>query len=383
MSWRVVEPMLLPIAGDLGVGVNEVVLLASAYSFPFGVMSLVMGPLGDALGKARVIRWSLVFLVLSLLLMTLSTSLSTMMAARVLGGAFAGGISPVVVALLSDLIAYDKRQVALGHFTVAHIGGQMAGAAVAGMLVDLIGWRAMLLIVALLAAVALGVAIRALKGQGESRVPMSARGLARDYGSIFRKRLSWLVLGALLLEGILVLGIIVFVPAMLVSHQAIGSAPAGIVIACFALGGLAFGFTVRQFLAWLGPWNMMRVGGAITGCAMMATALPLHWGALAALFFLAGFGFYLLHSPLQLHTTELAPQARGAGLSMATLAYTGGQGIGPLIGAAVADGAGFATLFIGAGALTVLLGLAMAWLIGGQLAAQKNPANPAPRRLAG
>ena len=362
-GWRVVEPMLFPIAGELGVSVNEAVLLATAYSIPFGLMSLVFGPMADSLGKVRVILWSLVFIALSQVLMALSTSLPMMLAARVLGGIFAGGVNPVVVALMSELIPYAQRQVALARFTFAHISGQMAGAAVAGMLVDHIGWRAMLFGVGVFVAGVLAISVRALRGHRDTRKTLSIASLVADYRSIFERSLSWVVLGVLVFEGILVLGIIAFVPAMLVAHEAVGSAPAGIVIACFALGGLAFAFSVKQFLAWLGPWNMLRVGGTITGLALLGTALPLHWTAVAGLFFLAGFGFYLLHSPIQLCTTELAPRARGAGLSMASLAYTGGQGLGPLIGAAVAGATGYGTLFALSGLLTVVFGFVAAALI--------------------
>ena len=373
MSWRAVDPMLPVMALDFGVGMSEVVLLATAYSTPFAATQLVFGPLGDAWGRRRLIRIALGVLAASMVLMALAPTLALVMAARVLGGAFSGGINPVAMALLAENFPVEKRQVALGRFLVAHISGQMLGAAAAGFLVDLIGWRAVFMLGALVVMAILGCTAFLPKGAGETRTRTSLRGLARSYRTILKGPAALPVMGALMCEGILVLGLIAFVPAMLVQHQAVGSAPAGIVIASFALGGLLFGLFVRPILASLGPWNMMRAGGLAAGGSFILSALPVHWSAVAVMFAFTGFGFYMMHNTIQLHATELAPLARGAGLSVASFSFFAGQGIGPVIGAAVAERAGLPALFVAAGVLTVLLGMAAPALISARLAPRQQP----------
>jgi len=84
---------------------------------------------------------------------------------------------------------------------------------------------------------------------------------------------------------------------------------------------------------------------------------------IAALFLAAGFGFYMMHSTIQNRATELAPSARGAGMSLAAFCFYAGQGIGPAIGGAVAARFDYAMLYVGAGILTVAFGFAAAALI--------------------
>src|SRR5437868_6450375 len=139
LSWRVVDPMLGVMAGDLGVSFAEMALISSAYSFPFAIMQLVFGPLGDSLGKVRIIRLSLAMVALSQFLMAVAPSYETILIARAVGGAFAGGLTPVSLALIGDRIALGERQVALGRFMIATIFGQLMGATAAGLLVGLVG----------------------------------------------------------------------------------------------------------------------------------------------------------------------------------------------------------------------------------------------------
>ena len=43
--------MLPELAADLGVTLHQAALLASAYSFPYAAMQIVLGPVGDAIGN--------------------------------------------------------------------------------------------------------------------------------------------------------------------------------------------------------------------------------------------------------------------------------------------------------------------------------------------
>jgi predicted MFS family arabinose efflux permease len=357
ISWRALDPMMPVMASDLDVPLNQVVLLATAYSLPFALMQLVFGPLGDALGKTRLIRFSLGMVAASLLLMTAAPNLDTLFAARILSGAFAGGINPVAIAVMGERIALRHRQVALGRYLVAMIGGQMIGASAAGLLVDLIGWRWVVALAALVVATVCALAVRYLDSRGETRSRPSFRTITTSYRMIFARPGAFLLMAILAAEGILILGTIPFIAGMLLERLASGSAQAGLVIGCFAVGGMTFGFFVRRVVARLGPWNMIWVGGLITSAGLLGAALPIHWTVTATCFFGVGFGFYTMHNSIMLRVTELAPHARGAGVSVGAFAFTAGQGIGPILWTVALPGLGYPAMFLTAGVLTALLGL--------------------------
>lgn len=374
LSWRVVDPMLGVMAGDLSVSYAEMALITSAYSFPFAIMQLVFGPIGDSLGKVRIIRLSLAMVALSQILMAVAPNYETVLIARGLGGAFAGGLTPVSLALVGDRIALNERQVALGRFLVATIMGQMAGAVAAGLLVEIIGWRLVFALVGVLVACACAATFVFLEEKKEPRPPISLGGTLRTYRSILTNSTALLILGALLCEGMLVLSLIPFVGDMIKAHGVSGAVgtggalEAGIVIGAFAIGGVLFGLVVRRVLRRIGPWNMLRFGALLSGLAMIATALPVQWPVIAAMFLAAGFGFYMLHSTVQNRATELSPAARGAGMSLAAFCFYSGQGLGPAIGGAVAARFDYPALYVGVGLLTIAFGFAAALFIGRRVA---------------
>jgi predicted MFS family arabinose efflux permease len=372
ISWRALDPMLPVMARDLGVSLDTAVLLSTAYSLPFATMQLVFGPIGDAWGKSRLLRLSLAVVAAALFAIAIAPSFYTVLAARIVSGAFAGGINPVSIALIGEKVPYAQRQVTLGRFLVAMISGQMIGASAAGLLVELIGWRWVVALAALFVAIVFASSMVLLGQRREARSPdghsaarsrPSLAGVLRSYRAIVMQPGVRLVMGTLVCEGILVLGLIPFVAGMLLQRSAGTSAQAGIVIGCFAIGGMCFGFLVRHFVQRLGPWHMMRLGGTLAGAGLIGAALPMHWSATAACFFAVGFGFYMVHNCVMLRVTELAPHARGAGVAVGAFSFSTGQGFGPVAWAAFAATMSYAQMFVVAGVLTVALGFVAATLL--------------------
>jgi len=363
IAWRTVDPMLLVIARDLGVSVDSAAYLSAAYSFPFAVMQLFFGPVGDALGKTRMIKVSLGLAVVSLVWLSMAPSFPAALAARALGGAFAGGLGPMSLALIGDRVHFERRQVALGQFLVAAIFGQMLGASAAGLLVDWIGWRAVFDLTAVVVGLVFLAVLSRLRDGGEARTSVSFRRPLTVYRDLLRDRLALLVLGTIFCEGLLVLGQMPFVAALTRDHGAQTSAAAGIVLAAFAAGGVTYGVIVRYLLRALGPWKLMRAGGVTAGGALLFTLLPVSWFWLAVLFFSVGLGFYSMHGTVQARATELAPGARGAALAMVSFCFYAGQGGGPALGGTLASIAGYGAVFAVVGAATICLGLGAARLM--------------------
>src|SRR5208282_363078 len=102
---------------------------------------------------------------------------------------------------------------------------------------------------------------------------------------------------------------------------------------------------------------MLRLGGVVAGMIYLISAAPLNWMVIAGLFFIGGFGFYIMHNTFQLRATELAPGARGAALALFAASFFLGQGTGPILGAAVSQAFGYTEMFSVAGLLIIVLGL--------------------------
>ncbi len=362
-SLRTTDPMLAVMAADLGVGVREAALLASAYTLPYAAMQLVLGPVGDAIGKTRLIRLSLLVVTAGLGLSAVAPDYGTVLAARVLAGGFAGGIIPAAMALIGDRVAYTERQFAISRFLLAVILGQMAGSAVGGALVGLAGWRGVFGLAAALTGLIALAALAGLRGEREERHPVTVADARRRYASVLANPTSRFVYATVAAEGILIFGAFPFIAPMLASHGAAGAFEAGLTIAAFAIGGVLYSLVVRRLLGRLGQWGMMRAGGLLCGGACLAMAAPVPWPVVTGLFLVSGFGFYMLHNTMQTQATELSATARGSALALFAFSFFLGQGIGPLLYGAVADRYGFAPAFLGAGLLIAALGVGAVGLI--------------------
>jgi predicted MFS family arabinose efflux permease len=360
---RAVEPMLPLLAVSLEVTLQQAALLVSAYSIPYAVMQLVLGPVGDAIGKTRLIRLSIVIFFAGMALAAMAPGYGSLLAARAISGGFAGGLIPVAMALIGDRVSYDGRQVAISRFLLATISGQMIGAALAGLLADFSGWRTVFVVFAAVTAACGLPVVLFLKDQDEKRSVPTLRGAIANYRAVLRNPVARIVYGTVFCEGMFIMGVFSFVVPMLVRHGATGAAEGGIVIAGFAVGGIVYSLVARRLLAVLGQAGMMRTGALIVSVVYIATAIPSPWPAEIGLFLIAGFGFFTLHNTMQTLATELSLTARGSAMAMFAALLFLGTGTGPIVAGVVVEHVGVELLFVGAGGMIAVFGFCSAALI--------------------
>lgn len=363
ISYRSLDPMLTLVAGDLGVSMREAALLVSAYGLPYALMQPVLGPIGDAYSKARLIKICLGVLTASVALAAVAPGFSTLMVSRVIAGIVSGGIFPVGLALIGDRTTLEERQIAASRFLVASIFGQMFGATVSGVIAVYFGWRAVFDVVTVLSIASWVIVYRFLDSKSDKGHSLTVRGAVKGYRTVLANSSSLVVFGVVMAEGMLYFCVFPFVGAMLVARGAGGPVAAGAALAGFAIGGIIYGAVVRHMMVALGQWNMLRVGAGMAGIAYLAVAAPLAPAAIALFFVIAGFGFYMMHNTLQTRATELAPTARGSTFALFSAALFIGQGVGPIFAGWVVSVAGFSALFIATGALIATLGVLAAFLL--------------------
>jgi predicted MFS family arabinose efflux permease len=278
-----------------------------------------------------------------------------------LAGAAAGGVIPLSLAMMGDRIPMERRQVAIGRFLVAVILGQLSGSTVAGLIEGAIGWRGVFGLAAGVGAVGLcGVALgfaRRLRAAG-GRFAL-APALAR-YRTILRNPRARVLFGAVFVEAIAVFGIFPHLAHLIEARGEGGPREAGLVLAGFAAGGLAYSLTVGLLLRFLGQTRMLMAGGAVSGGALMVVGLAGSWQADAAALVALGLGFYMLHNTFQVQVTEVAPEARASAVALHAFSFFCGQALGvAVLGAGLAAFGQLPALAVCAAAILVL-GLATA-----------------------
>jgi predicted MFS family arabinose efflux permease len=173
-----------------------------------------------------------------------------------------------------------------------------------------------------------------------------ARPLLADYAIVLTDpwpRFLLLVTG---IEAGLVFGAFAYIGADLHLRFGLSFAAVGLVVAAFALGGLAYAATVRALMDRIGQIRIATFGGIVMGLAFLILAVQPTWllapiGAAGI-----GYGFYMLHNTLQTVSTQMSPEARGTALGLFAAAYYFGQSAGAALGAPVIDRFGAPPLFL-------------------------------------
>ncbi len=360
LSMRMVEPLVPLLSLEFGAPVAAIATLSTAFGLSYAVGQPVMGALGDAVSKARVIALAAAVLTLVLLASSFVTDFASMFAMRCLAGMAAGGLIPVAMAAIADRIPIEERQVAVARFIIMVTLGQMVGSLLSGVVADLYGWPTAFRLASLVALAAASAVFLVLKPRPQAERPKpSLAKAAAGYRTVFRNPLTIPLLGLVMAEGTIVYGLLPFLAALLQERSGVGATEAGLVIACGGLGAILFGLLAGRLVPWMGQGGLATTGGVLVGLSLALFALPLPWWTGMPINLLSGLGFMMMHSPLQLQATELSPQHRGSSIALFAACMFLGQALGPVLMAVLphsnANTAGLLVFAAGSVALGVLI----------------------------
>jgi MFS family permease len=126
----------------VGLDVNNLPWVATAFALPAAGLSLLFGRLGDLYGRRRIFLIGLFLLTAASLLGGISTEPALLLAARALQGVASAMTAPAALSLLITTFADEKQRArVLGLNGSLLSGGFTVGALVGGMLVGVLSWR--------------------------------------------------------------------------------------------------------------------------------------------------------------------------------------------------------------------------------------------------
>ena len=220
LASRATDPIIPPIAHDIQVDPNAVALLTTAFALPFALVQPVLGPVGDMVGKVRVMIACLAVTILAMLASGLATNFTVLCRAHRRGR---GGRRNFPGRHRGDRRsgAGEGRQVAIGRWLTAVITGNLLGSSLAGVIGDLVGWRGVFFVITALGVVALVVAMVSLrKAARAKKTGLSLSGFSRGYGSVFANPRAKVCFSAVFVEGIVIFGLFPFVALLLLGGRA-------------------------------------------------------------------------------------------------------------------------------------------------------------------
>jgi DHA1 family inner membrane transport protein len=343
------------IAADLAIDVKTAALLSTAFAFPYALIQPVLGVTGDFFGKTRLMNACVLVMAIAALICAVATNFTLLVAMRIVAGLVAGGVFPVAMALLGDLVPMNQRQVAIARLLGIALTANVLGASIAGVIGDLFGWRGVFAILGTFSLAVSVLAFWALRNTKLAPPPFSRAAVVANFQGVFADPRAKVCFAAVFLEAIFIQGLFPYVAILLNEIGETRASIAGLLIGCFAVGGIFYSLGVPYLVRAVAQRHLMLIGGALAAGSLALVALHFSWQAQIAVYGVFGFGFYLLHSCIQVHVTDLSQTARGAAASLHSSSFYFGQALGPIIyGFGFAHGGPEPTIFLGA---VVVLGV--------------------------
>jgi predicted MFS family arabinose efflux permease len=387
---RVIDPLLHVVATDFHTTPPAAAVIISSYALPYGLFQLLYGPIGDRVGKLRVMAACLGVFSVGTFACAFVPNIPVFAILRFLTGVVAAAVIPMSLGYIGDKVPYQDRQIALGRFMSALMIGQIVGSSLGGLFGQYLGWRYVFVV---LGVCALGVSILLARegrlhaepvnpdrplGRAILTVPAGGllifaglvgvfpRGLsvtldavgallliyalASQYGGLLTRPGAPLVLGTVLLEGLFVFGGLAYLASSLTDRFGINYLYAGLMVAGFGCGGLVYSISVKKLVTRIGELGVLLCGGALLGVGFVLTGLLPAWYWFIPAVVLVGMGYYTMHGTLQTRATELAPKMRATAISLFAFFFFLGQATGPQLLGLVVKSRGYAAAFIVAGA---------------------------------
>lgn len=369
---RITDPLLPVIAQDFDATVGQAGVVVTAFALGYGLFQLAFGPLGDKLGKLRVIAVTLGSAVLFVAGCAFAPSLQALAALRFFTGVACAAAIPLTIAWIGDTLPPSEHQTTIARYSTGIIFGQMVGSGFGGMLGDWVGWRGVFLV---FTALMLPIALLLWRQARTETPPRDAVSLALAdqldrYRLATRSPAANAVLIAAFTEGFCLFGGMAFLGALLHTRFDLSFTLIGLLLVGYGVGGLVYSMASGWLLRRYSRRHMMQLGGALIAVAFMVFAKLPHWSVAAVLTVLIGLGFYLMHNTLQTLALELIPGARGTSFGLFAFTLFAGQGLGVWLLGHLIDRQGYTLTFMLLGCCIGGLGL---WLAGcGALRRQLN-----------
>jgi predicted MFS family arabinose efflux permease len=367
---RICDAMLPELSRVFSVSLAQAAQVVSVFAITYGAAQLLYGPLGDRLGKFRVITFAALGCSIGSVLAVFATSLDMLVLARLVTALGAAALIPLSMAWVGDTVPSDQLQETLARIgvgtTLGIVGGQLMG----GVLTDALGWRwAFAFMTLLFAVVGLLLLADFRRQQAASPVPIKPSPLATQPRflnqalRIITGRWSRVVLLMALVEGAVGFGVLAMWASHLHRSLGLSLSMAGAIVALFGMGGMLYMAVGRHLIRRFGQQGLVSIGGAMVGVCALVLAYTPHWLPAMPASLLAGFGFFMFHNTMQANATQMAPEARGTAVSLFASCLFLGQSLGVVLAAALIDRIGTSAVIALGGGAMALEGLYFAWAL--------------------
>jgi predicted MFS family arabinose efflux permease len=328
-----VAPLIPSLAIEFHATAKSVGMVVPAYLLPYGLSTLVYGPLSDRIGRKPLLLAMFAALILATFGAATAPSLRALLIWRITAGLASGGIIPIALALLSDLFPYAQRGRAVGWIFGAIAGGSAFGSTFGALLNPYIGWRIEMALIAVVSLLNFYFAWRHrafLEGRKNDHPP-GVRSAIEGYLSLLRNPRGQRGYGLIFCNAIFHSGVFSWLGVYFSRRYGLGDRGIGLALLGYGVPGMLLGPVIGHWADRIGRHVIIPIGLVISALAgaLLAPRLPLLGAALVTT--ALSLGFDMSHPLLAGMITSLDAKRVGGAMGLNAFFLFTGFGLGSLL----------------------------------------------------
>lgn len=372
VAQRICDAMLPELSRVFTVSLAQAAQVVSVFAVTYGIAQLFYGPLGDRLGKFRIVTFAALGCSVGSFVAVFANSLDVLLLARIMMALGAAALIPLAMAWVGDTVPAHEVQDMLTRTGLGSTLGIVCGQLLGGLLTDALGWRWAFAFLVLLFGTVGSLLWRDLRRQqalpkteaaSTPQAPVVRPHFLKQALLIAGRPWPRTILLLAVIEGAMGFGVLAMWASHL--HHALGLSlsAAGAIVALFGLGGVAYMAAGRALIPRLGQHGLVLLGGGLLGISALALAYIPHWGPAIPASLVGGFGFFMFHNVMQANATQMAPEARGTAVSLFASFLFLGQSLGVVLAAALIGWIGSSAVVALGGGVMAVEGAYFGWVL--------------------
>ncbi len=354
-------PILVDIAAEFEVGIGTAAMTVMAYMLPFGLFTIVFGPLADRFGKVKVITTAALGTAIFSSLAAAAFDIYSLAALRAVNGAFAAAILPVTISLIGDTFEEPKSKMnSIGTVMGMYFLGAAAATAIGGALSFIGSWRIVYLTYGIAELVLVFFLYKVLTFEKGTLDKLSFR---EAYGDAIRHPELLRTVALLSLVGFAVFGSFTYLGDYLVVQTGYNIFSVGLILTLFGLAAFTGGRRAGTLRKKFGS-KILLMAGVIGLISLLVVS---YWlGLYLVLPALFGFGlaFVILQVTIITTAQQYLPEKRGTVMSLASFNMFLGGAVGIFINRMILARFEYQGLFTIAGIAIFTVGVLSFLIIG-------------------
>lgn len=308
-----VYPALPAVASDFQIELAKVGLIMAAFTTPAIFLAPVFGVLADLQGRRRVLIFGLAVFALAGTAAAWAPSFDWLLALRALQGVGMSALSPLTIALISDILPQERELHGQGLKVAVDRIGNIILPIIGGMLAA-VSWRAPFAMYALVFLLALAALWR-MPETNDTGSHTLKQYLAETLAAVRQPRLM-IAFGTGFLRFFLDYGLYIYLPLLVSFRYDAAPVTVGWLIAVSAGGSILTAVSVARIHKWQSAERLLSVAFLASAIALAVIAIELPLWTVGVATFIFGLGNGLI-SPLQksLLTRRTPANLRGGVIS--------------------------------------------------------------------